>query len=311
MSKDRKIEIEDLFPILLMGGLFVLVDGLTLLLTSTFEASGVSAFENPNDPLDLVYIFLTLLLSTAAILAISRFHKRRRLQGILLEGIFLGAMAMLCFDVFYSLMATAISESWSLRFSVAATAALTLLLIEYPEWYVVDACGILVGVGAIAMIGISLSISLVIILLIGMAIYDAISVYKTKHMIDLADTVLRLRVPVMLVVPKIKKYSLIKQTRSLKEKLKDEERDAFFIGLGDIVFPGILVISAYSNITSGGLVIASSVILGTLIGFSALMVSVVKGKPQAGLPYLCSGAILGYLVSSLLLFGKLVGLAFM
>jgi presenilin-like A22 family membrane protease len=207
-------------------------------------------------------------------------------------------------------MATAISESWSLRFSVAATAALTLLLIEYPEWYVVDACGILVGVGAIAMIGISLSISLVIILLIGMAIYDAISVYKTKHMIDLADVVLRLKVPVMLVVPKIKKYSLIKQTRSLKEELKDEERDAFFIGLGDIVFPGILVISAYSNITSGGLVIASSVILGTLIGFSALMVSVVKGKPQAGLPYLCSGAILGYLVSSLLLFGKLVGLAF-
>jgi presenilin-like A22 family membrane protease len=35
---------------------------------------------------------------------------------------------------------------------------------------------------------------------------------------------------------------------------------------------------------------------------------VIKGKPQAGLPYLCSGAILGYVISSLLLTGGLAGL---
>lgn len=48
--------------------------------------------------------------------------------------------------------------------------------------------------------------------------------------------------------------------------------------------------------------------IGTLVGFAVLMSVVIKGKPQAGLPYLCSGAILGYLVSSLLLFGELAGL---
>jgi len=53
-----------------------------------------------------------------------------------------------------------------------------------------------------------------------------------------------------------------------------------------------------------------SVMLGTLVGFAVLMRAVMKGKPQAGLPYLCSGAILGYLVSSYLLFGELVGLTF-
>jgi presenilin-like A22 family membrane protease len=50
--------------------------------------------------------------------------------------------------------------------------------------------------------------------------------------------------------------------------------------------------------------------IGTLIGFTLLATLVMKGKPQAGLPLLCSGAILGYLVSSLLLFGRLVGLGF-
>lgn len=80
------------------------------------------------------------------------------------------------------------------------------------------------------------------------------------------------------------------------------------MGLGDVVMPGILVVSTFHNITANGLLVTFSVILGTLIGFVALMASVIKGKPQAGLPYLCSGAVLGYLVSSYILFGKLVGL---
>jgi presenilin-like A22 family membrane protease len=95
----------------------------------------------------------------------------------------------------------------------------------------------------------------------------------------------------------------------LKEKLQTgEEREAFFMGLGDVVMPGILAASAFYNITSGGLIVALSVMLGTLAGFGVLVAFLVKGKPQAGLPFLCSGAILGYLVSSYLLFGRLVGL---
>jgi presenilin-like A22 family membrane protease len=69
-----------------------------------------------------------------------------------------------------------------------------------------------------------------------------------------------------------------------------------------------LAASAFHNFTSNGLFIALSVMLGTLLGFTVLMAFVIKGKPQAGLPYLCTGAILGYLVSSYLVFGGIVGL---
>ena len=111
-------------------------------------------------------------------------------------------------------------------------------LIKHPEWYIINLCGIIVGVGAIGIFGISLSIFLVIVLLIGLSIYDAISVYKTKHMIDLADAVMALKLPVMLVVPKTRQYSLLKETKGLKEKLEEKkEREAFFMGLGDIVMP--------------------------------------------------------------------------
>jgi presenilin-like A22 family membrane protease len=187
---------------------------------------------------------------------------------------------------------------------------LIVLLVRYPEWYVLDACCVLLGAGTIAMLGISLSIFLVIVLLVGLAVYDAISVYKTKHMIDLADVVLDLKLPVMLVIPKKPRYSLIRETKSLKEKLQTgEEREAFFMGLGDVVMPGILVVSAFYNITGGGLIVALSVMLGVLAGFGVLVAFLVKGKPQAGLPFLCTGAILGYLISNYLLFGQLVGLS--
>ena len=193
--------------------------------------------------------------------------------------------------------------------AIICAIVLVYVLIKYPEWYVIDICGIIVGAGAIAIFGISLGIFLVLILLVILAIYDAISVYKTKHMIELADTVMDLKLPVLLVVPKIRKYSLIKETKRLKEQLKDDdERDAFFMGLGDIVMPGILVVAIYSNITDG-LALAFSVMIGTLIGFSILMLFVLKGKPQAGLPCLCGGAISGYLIGSYVLYGEIVGLS--
>lgn len=303
MNENNGKGIEGILPYLIMASLFIIVDALALLIISPFEAAGANAFENPNDPMDLVTFFLTLLLTTGAILFISRYKKK------VTHGILLGAIGLFFFYFFYFLSVTIIPELWSLGFSIAATTILVIILVKYPEWYIVDASSIIMGAGSIAMFGISLNISLVIILLIGMAVYDAISVYKTKHMIDLADTVLKSKVPVMLVIPKIRNYSLIKERKSLKEKLEeDEERNALFIGLGDLVFPGILFASTFYNIPSHGLLIASSVTAGTLLGSIALMRTVAKGKPQAGLPFLSSGAILGYIVSSYLLFGKLVGL---
>lgn len=306
MNKDKKRGMKDVFPVFLMGGLFVFIHGLALLVIRPFEAAGMVVFGNPNDPMNIVYFFLTLLVFTVAILLIAKFWKKELIQGIIL-----GATGYFAFYVFYPLLAIVVPEVWSLFFSITAAAILVITLVKYPEWYVIDMCGIVVGVGSIATFGISLSVFLVIVLLIGLAIYDAISVYKTKHMIDLADTVLLLKLPLILVIPKIRKYSLIKETKSLKEKLKDdEERDAFFMGLGDVIIPGFLVASTFHNATSNGFLIALSVMLGTLFGFIALMRAVIKGKPQAGLPYLCSGAILGYLVSSYLLSGELVGLTF-
>ena len=80
------------------------------------------------------------------------------------------------------------------------------------------------------------------------------------------------------------------------------------MGLGDIVMPGILVVAVYYSVPDA-LWVSIGTMLGTLVGFVVLMRYVLGGNPQAGLPLLCGGAIGGYLISSLLLFGELVGFA--
>ena len=292
------------FPMFLMGGLFVVIHLLSMLITQPFEDTGLDVFDNPNDPTNLLIFFAIMLTFTVTILLIAKFWKKQFIQVIIL-----GSIAYTSFFVFYPLLSFVVPYALSSFLSIVTAAILIVALIKHPEWYIINLCGIIVGVGAIGIFGISLSIFLVIVLLIGLSIYDAISVYKTKHMIDLADAVMDLKLPVMLVVPKTRKYSLLKETKGLKEKLEEkEEREAFFMGLGDIVMPGILVVSSFYNIPDNGFLIALAVMLGTLVGFAVLMSVVIKGKPQAGLPYLCSGAILGYVISSYLLSGGLAGL---
>ena len=307
----------DVLPMVLMGGLFIVVDLLAFWISGPFEAAGEVAFVNPSDPFNLVFFFTVMIVFTAVILLIAKYGKTRIIQAI-----FLGSTGLLGLYVFYPLLgyvfpwAVTIESVGSVMYvplilSIVIMAFIVALLVKFPEWYVIDISGVITAVGAIAMLGISLTILIVLVLLIGMALYDAISVYKTKHMIDLADTMIDLKLPILYVIPKTRDYSLIKQTKGLKESLAEgEKRDAFFMGVGDIVIPGILAAAAFHNIADNGLIIGLSVVAGTLVGFAALMTFVIKGKPQAGLPFLCPGAILGYVISSLILTGGLAGISF-
>ena len=103
--------------------------------------------------------------------------------------------------------------------------------------------------------------------------------------------------------------------RSLKEKRitdQGEEREAVFMGLGDSVIPGILAVSSFMFLPSfspytqyADLLVSLGVILGSFLGYLALMTLVVKGRPHAGLPFLNGGAILGFAISYLFVFRDL------
>jgi presenilin-like A22 family membrane protease len=286
-------------PIIFMCSLFVLVDLLSFLLTKPFETQGIITPDvqaSSSNLSTLVIFFAMTIVFTAVILAIAKYNKMWVIRGI-----FLSLTVLLSIYVFYPLLNYILSTTASVFVSLIPATILLILLIKYPEWYIIDIAGVITAVGVVTMMGLSLNILIVLLLLIGMSVYDAISVYKTKHMITLADKMITLKLPILYVIPKSREYSLIKDNKSLKDKLKSGDKpNSFFMGLGDIVIPGILAVTVFHN---SGLLEGLSVIAGTLIGFCFLMFFVLKGKPQAGLPLLCSGAILGYIISSFILTG--------
>ena len=289
-----------ILPILFMGLLFVLIDLSALLVAGPFEAAGVVAFVNPGDPFNLLFFFIVVFIFTAIILLIIKLRRKQALRII-----FLGATTVLMIYVLYPIFSLVITDVYlCLGLSIGVAGFLLVALIKKPEWYVIDSIAFFTAAGASAMIGISLEIWIVIILLAAMALYDAISVYKTKHMIDMADNIMDLKLPVMFIIPKKRGYSLLKETKRLKEKLEEkEEREAFMLGVGDVVFPGILSVAAFHSLATDSLFMALAVLAGTLVGFTVLIGYVAKGNPQAGLPLLCSGAIAGYVIAGFLLFG--------
>lgn len=194
------------------------------------------------------------------------------------------------------------------------TGLVFLLLLLEPQWYIVDSVGYLAAGSLTALLGVSLGILPVIVLMIVLLIYDAIAVYGTKHMLLLADAVSDMKLPIMLVMPSSPGFDYtaspsLKETRA-KVKAAPQEREATFMGLGDVVIPGVLVVSAFVYLPShllGGffpsnLLVAFGAMLGSLLGYAILMVLVGRGNAQAGLPFLNGLGMAGYALSYVLVF---------
>jgi presenilin-like A22 family membrane protease len=277
-----------------MAGLLLVVQIIALFLSRPMEASGMQAFEDPTQVSNSIYYIVLILAFTLFVLIAIK----NNVKWIISLLIYFSIISTLYY-VFLSLLNLLpfLSQLEASIASVLVSAGVTVLLYKYPEWYVVDFVGVCVASGVSALIGISLSIIPVVILLALLAIYDAISVYKTKHMITMAEGIMDLKLPILFVIPKHAKYSF------LHEDFKQgEKREAFFMGLGDAVMPTLLVVSAnvFMHSRGGVLYPVLGAMLGTLAGYAVLYAFVMKGKPQAGLPFLNSGVILGFFIGVLL-----------
>lgn len=280
----------------ILMGFFVANILLALVFAEPFMAAGLQAFENPDDAGNSLWYVVLILAFTFLILYIAKKGKKWLIRLIILAAVG-STVAYVVYPVLN------ISLGWALNLSigwaVAVAGACVFALYKHPEWYVIDAVGLLVASGSAAVFGISLGIVPTVLLLVGLAIYDAIAVYRTKHMLSLADTVIELRLPVLLVIPKVAHYRFRADAAQFKQASESNkaEREAMFMGLGDLVIPSILVVSALMFAKDGwGTLPSLGAAIGTLVGFSVLMGYVLKGRPQAGLPLLNGGSLVGFVL---------------
>src|SRR5205809_7654274 len=302
-----------------MGILLVSSQLVAIALSPLFAEANFQAFPSPQDVTNTVVYLIMILVFTAIILGLVRYRRQNLAKYVILASIFVTLAFVLLLPVLIAVdyatggtLDVDLLGIVSTLLSFGLAAGLVFLLLKFPEWYVVDTIGFVTAAGVTAILGISFGILPAVLLLIALAFYDAWAVYRTKHMITLADELKSQRLPILLVIPKKAGYSF-RQQKSLKEQVASgEEREAMFVGLGDLIIPGILAVSAFTFSSAAGRsflgvlpngIIAFGTVLGSLVGFMVLMRYVLKGNPQAGLPLLNGGALLGFIIASLLVYG--------
>ena len=276
--------------------LVMAVQILALAVTPAISASQERVFEDPTSAANPIYYMLLILAFTAVLLLAIKKNQNWMVSGFI--------QIAIASSIYY--LAVAFMPP---LYALLAAAAGLLLVRYYPEWYVIDGLGIAVSAGISSLFGLSMTIIPALILLVILAVYDAISVYRTRHMVSLAEGVIKMKAPLLFVVPKSRGYSFRQDQSILSGKDPASEgqtetasgsgkRGAFFLGLGDAIIPTILVISANTTLPPGGIlgvnIPALGAMLGTYLGFLLLM-STSRDRPQAGLPFLNSGVMLGFL----------------
>lgn len=304
-------------------GLYVGAQLVALALAFPFKTAGLATTSNPNSPTDpLAIIALIVIAPLFIIWGARRAGGLNALRWLILVGI--GASLDITLSATFALLVptsvyfapygAGLAADPAIPLAGAASLAMFLALLMEPQWYVVDLVGFVAGGALIALLGISFGILPVFILLGALAVYDFIAVYRTKHMLTLADVVTDMKLPILMVMPTRGGYDYTASPSFTTQRNRpSEEREAMFMGLGDVVIPGTLIVSAFvwlpARVVLPGigtnLIAAFGALIGSLVGYAILMRQVLRGNAQAGLPFLNGGAIAGYIVTYVLLFHNL------
>ena len=323
----------------IVAAIFLFVQLAALALVEPFDQV-YQPVENPQDPTNSIYYVLAILVATGVMLAAFKLGVDELIRVLVV-----GSGAWLSLYVFSVLVPPAPEVGGVNVIALVGAIVIGVALYAYPEWYVIDTAGALMGAAGAGLFGISFGVLPALILLTVLAIYDAISVYGTEHMLTLASGVMDLKVPVVLVIPLSLSYSFLDAdtpdptaddedptpegtgqenpdgqpvtdgdgTGGDSDEVDEQpvpddgplDRDALFIGLGDVVIPTVLVASAAHFAPEGIQTVFSiplpalTAMIGSFVGLAFLMRMVLKGSAHAGLPLLNGGTIAGYLVGAL------------
>lgn len=261
----------------------------TVAVTAVDSYSGVNP-EQTQSALNVLAMFFSLLIMTVIMLVLVKFKTTRLMMVIAV-----GLGYILSLTIIFARIGIPAGDTLALIFAIIFTS----LNFIYPRWWLVDITGYLLAIGASALIGVALGIVPVLMMLVFLAIYDVISVYKTKHMTALAKGIMDSGTPFALfIIPKPHE----KGTVNVDLNQPRERISVNIIGLGDYIIPIVLVISANKFIRDATIyslsIPAIGAAIGGMIGY-VLLAWIAEKHPtaHAGLPPINGCAITGFLIA--------------
>ena len=282
--KKMKKRLEKIKPLIYITIIYILVQGIGIYISYTGPAEifekpttpdgnpGIiqsikqnqttAAVQNGQEITSVIPIFAYIIVVTALLLVLIKYRLGKIIPLIVYLGLFGGLLFTLSglFGQTLGAIATIIFFAYAIwkRNNMQVT---NIMLIFAIPW---------IG----SWLGASLSFWPALILLVGLAIYDLIAVFGTKHMVTLAEEA-KGKIPLMVGVP-------------AGERMMG-------LGTGDLAIPLMFTISvlADTNLTT-----AITTSLGGLLGLTLLFAYILNKKDVVlpALPPLAAGLILGYLV---------------
>lgn len=172
--------------------------------------------------------------------------------------------------------------------------ALAAVLLLVPFWlfnsvFLQDLVMILTFAGVGAALGLSLAPETAVLILVILSFYDIIAVYKTRHMVEMAEAMIQSRAIFGFVVPA--------SFGGFKERMtRVSPGEQFMIlGSGDVILPLLLSTSLVRASLSQSAIVVFFSVLGLFLMHLIFSNQKVR-RPMAALPPIAMMTILGYLL---------------
>lgn len=231
---------------------------------------------------DFIVPFIVM---TAVLVSIIYIFKSRKFKAVFFKVFFLLAVG---FGALYFF------GLWLPGFVVLPlVACMIILLIKRPSVGLHNAAMIFAMAGMGSVLGMQMTPQSVVVLFLIFAVYDFIAVYKTKHMVKMAEAMIENKSIVGFIIPQ--------KTSDFTANLKSTQIKGKFLvlGGGDVILPVVFAVSVLSEGVLHFFIIAGFALLGLLAVF-LIFISKKTRAPMPALPPIALFSIIGYLLTKLI-----------
>lgn len=193
----------------------------------------------------------------------------------------------------YSGSQLALISFWGANWATLISFLIIMTFLFFNRVFIQDFAMILALAGIGSFLGLSISALTAAILLCVFSFYDIIAVYKTKHMVALADAMIKTNAISGMVVP-ARLGGFFKKVKNI-----EPSGDFTILGSGDILMPLVLSAAVLKFSTIGAIIVLIFSVVGLFLTH-LLFISQPERRPMAALPPITAMAIIGYFVSTLI-----------
>ena len=205
--------------------------------------SGLVVTSDADEPANALLFIGYILFGALLMIVLMRKFKFTPLVFILMEFMLIATSSSI---VFYALLRNVLGYGESTGLAIAIALAFAAAKSRFPQ--LKNAAAVLATAGVGVIFGISLGLVPLIMFLILLSVYDFLSVFATKHMVEMADFIIKRDLA----------FTVTARAPPAKPGAKEQRID---LGTGDMIAPIMLEVSAWSlSPVASALVFAGAVV---------------------------------------------------